>query len=59
MKNHLYFCIETETESNIKITLQFGSDNLKKLAAAEDEQRIKEVVHKEIAKEKLNGKKGA
>ena len=58
LKNFLYFCIDTEIESKISISLQFGPDNLKKLAAIEDEKRIKEVVHKQMAKEKLNGKKG-
>lgn len=46
LKNFLYFCIDTEIESKISISLQFGPDNLKKLAAIEDEKRIKEVVHK-------------
>ena len=37
--------------------MQFGPDNLKKIAAIEDERRIKEVVHKQMDKEKLNGGK--
>ena len=57
IKSHLYFCLETELESNVKITLQFGPDNLKKIAAIEDERRIKEQVHKQMDKEKLNGTK--
>jgi hypothetical protein len=31
----MYFAFETEAESNIKITLQFGPDNIKKLAGIE------------------------
>jgi len=59
LKANLYFAIETETESNIKISLQFGPDNVKKIAAVEDEKRIRRAVHKEIEKEKLNGKQSA